>query len=500
MNHEEYNDKSTVIIGAGRDQKSMCVLPGSGRRKRASELVSGQTLTARNDPLESAKNYSIFLRIYVLSTNGEYCYESSSYQSFKTKSDNSTEMSQSPMTGLVVALIFVVFIIILVVSIAVVVIFRRKSTQMDSDKTQSNKVDMNYENEGLSRSTVYVNEQQTSNVDALSYEPVQNQASGGIQLDKLPRALPDSKVESSDDYEVTAIPKQNTALPEPPVSQDLDKVIYEDMPDELNYSHALYNQEKAPVPFKVSELPEYIHQRRLGGRNALEMEFMTLPQGQLEPWTEAVKSKMFIKDVTQMFYLDQHNRQSFIAAESPSEDTAGAFLWMIWQEKVAIVVMVSDMNESAEQTCSPYWPMKEGTSRHYGKMSVVLKGIKNYPDYSVRELLIMKKGEDSISVTQFHYHSWPYRRVAEHPTSLLVYIKDVKLCLKRKHFPLLVHCSDGAGATGTFIGLFCLLNELTQSSEISIYHFVKKMRKNRINMVGTKVRGILLDSTYRFEA
>lgn len=32
----------------------------------------------------------------------------------------------------------------------------------------------------------------------------------------------------------------------------------------------------------------------------------------------------------------------------PSEDTADAFLWMIWQEKVDIVVMVSDMNESAE--------------------------------------------------------------------------------------------------------------------------------------------------------
>ncbi|PIK45686.1 putative receptor-type tyrosine-protein phosphatase alpha, partial [Apostichopus japonicus] len=176
----------------------------------------------------------------------------------------------------------------------------------------------------------------------------------------------------------------------------------------------------------------------------------------------------------------------------PSEDTAGAFLWMIWQEKVAIVVMVSDMNESAEQTCSPYWPMKEGTSRHYGKMSVALKGIKNYPDYSVRELLIMKKGEDSISVTQFHYHSWPYRRVAEHPTSLLDFIKDVKLCLKRKHFPLLVHCSDGAGATGTFIGLFCLLDELTQSSEISIYHFVQKMRKTRINMVGTKAQYVFM--------
>ena len=49
---------------------------------------------------------------------------------------------------------------------------------------------------------------------------------------------------------------------------------------------------------------------------------------------------------------------------------------------------------------------------------------------------------------------------------------------------------DGVGATGVFIALYCLLDDLKQSrkSKINVSHFVTKMRKYRVNMVENEVR------------
>lgn len=125
-----------------------------------------------------------------------------------------------------------------------------------------------------SKTTVYMNEQQTTKDDGSSYEAVQSEVAYEMQLKHIAKTHSASKYEDTYEFEHTDVSKEGTALPALPVSQNLDAVIYEDMPDDANYSHALYSLEKAPVPFRISELPQYIQQKRLNEKYGLEKEFM----------------------------------------------------------------------------------------------------------------------------------------------------------------------------------------------------------------------------------
>ncbi|KAJ8040624.1 Receptor-type tyrosine-protein phosphatase mu [Holothuria leucospilota] len=300
-----------------------------------------------------------------------------------------------------------------------------------------------------------------------------------------------------------------------------DKEIdYEEIPPEMDddYSRVLYEKLLAPVPLHVSELPSYIEQRKGSGPKSLEREFELLPKGQQEPWAVAVKEENASKnpfpnilpyDHTRVklfklqndsssdyynasFITDQFNKTSFIAAQGPSSSTLEDFWRMVWQEKVEVIVMVTNLEEEDKQLCVQYWPEVIDEKIEFGEISVKLSSVESFSDFQVRKMQIQKETEPSAGVIQFQYLSWPYLKVPQNTTSLLSFAKLVKEAQKNVQVPNIIHCSDGAGATGTFLALCCLLDDLSEGNEISVYDFVKKMRKNRVNMVQTKTQYVYL--------
>ena len=94
-----------------------------------------------------------------------------------------------------------------------------------------------------------------------------------------------------------------------------------------------------------------------------------------------------------------------------------------------------------------------------------------------------------LTVTQYHFTSWPDHGVPRFATSLISFIRRVqKAHNKDEGIPLLVHCSAGVGRTGTFILLDSMLERIKAESTVNVYAFLVGLRKKRVLMVQTLVQ------------
>ena len=97
--------------------------------------------------------------------------------------------------------------------------------------------------------------------------------------------------------------------------------------------------------------------------------------------------------------------------------------------------------------------------------------------------------EKPLSVTQYHFTSWPDHGVPKFATSIISFIRRVqKAHDKDKGNPLLVHCSAGVGRTGTFILLDSMLERIKAEKTVNVYEFLMGLRQKRVLMVQTLVQ------------
>lgn len=53
------------------------------------------------------------------------------------------------------------------------------------------------------------------------------------------------------------------------------------------------------------------------------------------------------------------------AVQGPMENTVADFWRMIWQEHVELIIMLCELCEEGSEKCAPYWPNKNGESKHF---------------------------------------------------------------------------------------------------------------------------------------
>ena len=61
---------------------------------------------------------------------------------------------------------------------------------------------------------------------------------------------------------------------------------------------------------------------------------------------------------------------------------------MIWQEKVQVIVMVTNLWEGGKIKCEQYWPSRDETKRASGPFTVRLRDQSIYPEYTLRTMEI----------------------------------------------------------------------------------------------------------------
>ncbi|KAM4536555.1 receptor-type tyrosine-protein phosphatase delta isoform 15-T19 [Odontesthes bonariensis] len=185
-------------------------------------------------------------------------------------------------------------------------------------------------------------------------------------------------------------------------------------------------------------------------------------------------------------YIDGYRKQNaYIATQGSLPETFGEFWRMIWEQRSAIVVMMTKLEERSRVKCDQYWPTR--ATETYGLIQITLLDTVELATYCVRTFALFKNGSsEKREVRQFQFTAWPDHGVPEHPTPFLAFLRRVKACNPPDAGPMVVHCSAGVGRTGCFIVIDAMLERIKHEKTVDIYGHVTLMRAQRNYMVQTE--------------
>eukprot|EP00066_Takifugu_rubripes_P024682 XP_011613948.1 PREDICTED: receptor-type tyrosine-protein phosphatase epsilon-like isoform X3 [Takifugu rubripes] len=196
-------------------------------------------------------------------------------------------------------------------------------------------------------------------------------------------------------------------------------------------------------------------------------------------------------DYVNASYIDGFTEKNkFIAAQGPKEETAADFWRMIWEQKVATIVMLTNLKERKEDKCYQYWP--DQGCWMYGNVRVAVEDFTVLVDYTIRKFCIQYQASDASKtprpVTQLHFTSWPDFGVPFSPIGMLKFLKKVKAINPPFSGPVVVHCSAGVGRTGTFIVIDGMIEMMHAEQKVDVFGFVSKIREQRSQLVQTDMQ------------
>ncbi|XP_072315626.1 receptor-type tyrosine-protein phosphatase alpha isoform X1 [Eucyclogobius newberryi] len=195
------------------------------------------------------------------------------------------------------------------------------------------------------------------------------------------------------------------------------------------------------------------------------------------------------------FINGYQDKNKFIAAQGPKEETVNDFWRMIWEQNTSTIVMVTNLKERKECKCAQYWPDQGCWT--YGSIRVSVEDTTVLVDYTVRKFCIQQIGDVSGKkpqrlLTQFHFTSWPDFGVPFTPIGMLKFLKKVKNCNPVYAGPIVVHCSAGVGRTGTFIVIDAMLDMMMSERKVDVFGFVTRIRAQRCQMVQTDMQYVFI--------
>ncbi|XP_070766644.1 tyrosine-protein phosphatase non-receptor type 18-like [Enoplosus armatus] len=178
----------------------------------------------------------------------------------------------------------------------------------------------------------------------------------------------------------------------------------------------------------------------------------------------------------------------YIASQGPLSSTLTDFWRMIWQHDVKVIVMACREIEMGKRKCECYWaPVHQSAA--FGPFTVCNQGETcPHEDLVVRALTVTYQ-QDSRSVIQYQFLSWPDHDVPYEPTGVLDLLERARNSQGTHTSPLLIHCSAGCGRTGVICALDYIHDLLVTkqiTTDFSIMQIVLELRRQRPSAVQTK--------------
>lgn len=198
------------------------------------------------------------------------------------------------------------------------------------------------------------------------------------------------------------------------------------------------------------------------------------------------------KYINASFVMSYWKPDVMIAAQGPLKETIGDFWQMIFQRKVKVIVMLTELKNGDQEACAQYWGEGKQT---YGDVEVDMKETSQSSAYTLRVFeLRHSKRKEPRTVYQYQYSNWKVEELPAEPKELTSMIQALRQKLPtrdsaeggnkhHKSAPLLVHCRDGSQQTGMFCALLNLLESAETEDVVDVFQVVKSLRKARPGMV-----------------
>ncbi|KAK9527653.1 hypothetical protein VZT92_014196 [Zoarces viviparus] len=178
---------------------------------------------------------------------------------------------------------------------------------------------------------------------------------------------------------------------------------------------------------------------------------------------------------------------TYISSQGPLLSTVADFWQMVWESGCVVVVMLTPLSENGVKQCHPYWPDEGSDVYHIYEVNLVSEHIW-CEDFLVRSFYLKNlQTNETRTVTQFHFLSWMDRGIPNSARTLLDFRRKINKCYRGRSCPIIVHCSDGAGRSGTYVLIDMVLNRMAKGAkEIDIAATLEHLRDQRAGMVQTK--------------
>uniref|UniRef100_A0A2C9K059 Uncharacterized protein n=1 Tax=Biomphalaria glabrata TaxID=6526 RepID=A0A2C9K059_BIOGL len=204
--------------------------------------------------------------------------------------------------------------------------------------------------------------------------------------------------------------------------------------------------------------------------------------------------------------------RDYIATQGPLTRTVADFWRMVWEQKVSVIVMLSDFEEMDKRTsmmrekvAKYYEDDGESNTAQHGYMLITRTGKLDAKDWEIRTLKLTHTTEKkSRFVKHFFFKYWSDHEADINPEDLIEFVRVVRSeTSSEPPAPLVVHCSAGVGRTGTFIAVDYfnkLITRIKQRVEkggsaseldnwtVDIFGRVLSMREKRRFMVQTRAQ------------
>nr|WBR35069.1 IA-2ic-3LysM fusion protein [synthetic construct] len=178
---------------------------------------------------------------------------------------------------------------------------------------------------------------------------------------------------------------------------------------------------------------------------------------------------------------------AYIATQGPLSHTIADFWQMVWESGCTVIVMLTPLVEDGVKQCDRYWPDEGASLYHVYEVNLVSEHIW-CEDFLVRSFYLKNvQTQETRTLTQFHFLSWPAEGTPASTRPLLDFRRKVNKCYRGRSCPIIVHCSDGAGRTGTYILIDMVLNRMAKGvKEIDIAATLEHVRDQRPGLVRSK--------------
>ncbi|XP_030054566.1 LOW QUALITY PROTEIN: receptor-type tyrosine-protein phosphatase N2 [Microcaecilia unicolor] len=277
---------------------------------------------------------------------------------------------------------------------------------------------------------------------------------------------------------------------EEPVQSNMDistgHLILSYMEDHLKNKNRLEKEWEALCAYQAEPNASTIAQKEENGRKNRSQTVVAYDHSRIQLKTENSHNNSDYINASPIMDHDPRN-PAYIATQGPLAATVSDFWQMVWENGCVVIVMLTPLSENGVTQCHQYWPDEGSNLYHIYEVNLVSEHIW-CEDFLVRSFYLKNlQTSETRTVTQFHFLSWNDQEVPPSTRSLLDFRRKVNKCYRGRSCPIIVHCSDGAGRSGTYILIDMVLNKMAKGAkEIDIAATLEHLRDQRPGMVQTK--------------